>query len=118
MRYSVNGAARTHDGYDDPTAFSAAGTRLCERGFNGTGLSLRGRDRGEFKLLGADYPAEFGRSLGSVLNVVSPSPARIGGTEARMSFSATPRWYANGFFEKPSWPAVAELQSGRSSAAC
>ena len=27
----------------------------------------------EFKLLGADYPAEFGRSLGSVLNVVFKS---------------------------------------------
>jgi hypothetical protein len=42
-------------------------------GFNGISVFPSVDAIEEFKLLGADYPAEFGRSLGSVLNVVFKS---------------------------------------------
>jgi len=70
MRYSVNGArARTMDTMVD--GVSAAHPTV--NGFNGISVFPSVDAVEEFKLLGADYPAEFGRSLGSVLNVVFKS---------------------------------------------
>jgi hypothetical protein len=70
MRYSVNGArARTMDTMID--GVSAAHPTV--NGFNGISVFPSVDAVEEFKLLGADYPAEFGRSLGSVLNVVFKS---------------------------------------------
>jgi hypothetical protein len=70
MRYSVNGArARTMDTMID--GVSAAHPTV--NGFNGISVFPSVDAIEEFKLLGADYPAEFGRSLGSVLNVVFKS---------------------------------------------
>ena len=67
MRYSVNGArARTMDTMID--GVSAAHPTV--NGFNGISVFPAVDAIEEFKLLSADYPAEFGRSLGSVLNVV------------------------------------------------
>ena len=70
MRYSVNGArARTMDTMID--GVSAAHPTV--NGFNGISVFPSVDAIEEFNLLGADYPAEFGRSLGSVLNVVFKS---------------------------------------------
>lgn len=70
MRYSVNGArARTMDTMID--GVSAAHPTV--NGFNGISVFPSVDAIEEFKLLSADYPAEFGRSLGSVLNVVFKS---------------------------------------------
>jgi len=70
MRYSVNGArARTMDTMID--GISAAHPTV--NGFAGISVFPSVDAIEEFKLLGADYPAEFGRSLGSVLNVVFKS---------------------------------------------
>ena len=70
MRYSVNGArARTMDTMID--GVSAAHPTV--NGFNGISVFPSVDAVEEFKLLSADYPAEFGRSLGSVLNVVFKS---------------------------------------------
>jgi len=72
MRYSVNGArARTMDTMID--GVSAAHPTV--NGFNGISVFPSVDAVQEFKLLSADYPAEFGRSLGSVLNVVFKSGA-------------------------------------------
>jgi len=70
MRYSVNGArARTMDTMIDGVSAS----HPTVNGFNGISVFPSVDAIQEFKLLGADYPAEFGRSLGSVLNVVFKS---------------------------------------------
>jgi len=70
MRYSVNGArARTMDTMID--GVSAAHPTV--NGFNGISVFPSVDAVEEFKLLSADFPAEFGRSLGSVLNVVFKS---------------------------------------------
>src|SRR5688572_2816846 len=70
MRYSVNGArARMMDTLID--GVSAAHPTV--NGFNGISVFPSVDAIEEFKLLSADYPAEFGRSLGSVLNVVFKS---------------------------------------------
>ncbi len=70
MRYSVNGARqRTMDTMID--GVSAAHPTV--NGFAGISVFPSVDAVEEFKLLGADYPAEFGRSLGSVLNVVFKS---------------------------------------------
>ena len=70
MRYSVNGArARTMDTMID--GVSAAHPTV--NGFNGISVFPSVDAIEEFKLLSADFPAEFGRSLGSVLNVVFKS---------------------------------------------
>ncbi len=70
MRYSVNGARqRTMDTMID--GVSAAHPTV--NGFAGISVFPSVDAIEEFKLLGADYPAEFGRSLGSVLNVVFKS---------------------------------------------
>jgi hypothetical protein len=74
MRYSVNGArARTMDTMID--GVSAAHPTV--NGFNGISVFPSVDAIEEFKLLGADYPAEFGRSLGSVLNVVFKSGTNL-----------------------------------------
>lgn len=70
MRYSVNGArARTMDTMID--GVSAAHPTV--NGFNGISVFPSVDAIEEFKLLGATYPPEFGRSLGSVLNIVFKS---------------------------------------------
>ncbi|MBI5086095.1 MAG: TonB-dependent receptor, partial [Acidobacteria bacterium] len=70
MRYSVNGArARTMDTMID----GVTAAHPTVNGFAGISVFPSVDAIEEFKLLGADYPAEFGRSLGSVLNVVFKS---------------------------------------------
>ncbi len=95
MRYSVNGArARTMDTMVD--GVSAAHPTV--NGFNGISVFPSVDAVEEFKLLGADYPAEFGRSLGSVLNVVFKS-----GTNAwhgtAYEFLRNSKVDANNFFD-------------------
>lgn len=95
MRYSVNGArARTMDTMID--GVSAAHPTV--NGFNGISVFPSVDAVEEFKLLGADYPAEFGRSLGSVLNVVFKS-----GTNAwhgtAYEFLRNSKVDANNFFD-------------------
>ncbi|MBI3209391.1 MAG: TonB-dependent receptor [Candidatus Solibacter usitatus] len=80
MRYSVNGArARTMDTMID----GVTAAHPTVNGFNGISVFPSVDAIEEFKLLGADYPAEFGRSLGSVLNVVFKS--------------GTNRWHGSGY---------------------
>lgn len=63
MRYSVNGArARTMDTLID----GVTAAHPTVNGFAGISVFPSVDAIEEFKLLGADYPAEFGRSLGSV----------------------------------------------------
>ena len=70
MRYSVNGArARTMDTIIDGVSAS----HPTVNGFAGISVFPSVDAIEEFKLLSADYPAEFGRSLGSVLNIVFKS---------------------------------------------
>jgi hypothetical protein len=70
MRYSVNGArARTMDTMID----GVTAAHPTVNGFAGISVFPSVDAIEEFKLLGADYPAEFGRSLGSVLNIVFKS---------------------------------------------
>lgn len=94
MRYSVNGArARTMDTMID--GVSAAHPTV--NGFNGISVFPSVDAVEEFKLLGADYPAEFGRSLGSVLNVVFKSGTnRFHGTA--YEFLRNSKLDANDFF--------------------
>lgn len=70
MRYSVNGArARMMDTLiDGVTAMHSTVT-----GFAGISVFPSVDAIEEYKVMGANYPAEFGRSLGSVLNVVFKS---------------------------------------------
>jgi len=70
MRYSVNGArARTMDTLID----GVTAAHPTVNGFAGISVFPSVDAIEEFKLMGANYPAEFGRSLGSVLNVVFKS---------------------------------------------
>lgn len=70
MRYSVNGARqRTMDTLID----GVTAAHPTVNGFAGISVFPSVDAIEEFKLLGADYPAEFGRSLGSVLNIVFKS---------------------------------------------
>ncbi len=74
MRYSVNGGRqRTMDTLID--GVSAAHPTV--NGFNGISVFPSVDAIEEFKLLGANYPAEFGRSLGSVLNIVFKSGTNV-----------------------------------------
>jgi hypothetical protein len=95
MRYSVNGArARTMDTMID--GVSAAHPTV--NGFNGISVFPSVDAIEEFKLLGADYPAEFGRSLGSVLNVVFKSGAnQLHGSA--YEFLRNSKLDANNFFD-------------------
>ncbi|MGH9202573.1 MAG: TonB-dependent receptor plug domain-containing protein, partial [Vicinamibacterales bacterium] len=70
MRYSVNGArARMLDTLID--GVSAAHATVT--GFSGISVFPSVDAIEEFKVMGANYSAEFGRSMGSVLNVVFKS---------------------------------------------
>jgi outer membrane receptor protein involved in Fe transport len=70
MRYSVNGArARMLDTLIDGVSASHA----TVTGFSGISVFPSVDAIEEFKVMGANYSAEFGRSMGSVLNVVFKS---------------------------------------------
>ena len=70
MRYSVNGArARMLDTLIDGVSASHS----TVTGFSGISVFPSVDAIEEFKVMGANYPAEFGRSLGSVLNVIFKS---------------------------------------------
>lgn len=70
MRYSVNGGRqRTMDTLID----GVTAAHPTVNGFAGISVFPSVDAIEEFKLLGATYPAEFGRSLGSVLNIVFKS---------------------------------------------
>lgn len=70
MRYSVNGARqRTMDTLID----GVTAAHPTVNGFAGISVFPSVDAIEEFKLMGADFPAEFGRSLGSVLNIVFKS---------------------------------------------
>lgn len=67
MRYSVNGArARMMDTLIDGVSASHA----TVTGFSGISVFPSVDAIAEFKVMGANYPAEYGRSMGSVLNVI------------------------------------------------
>ncbi len=67
MRYSVNGArARMMDTLIDGVSASHA----TVTGFSGISVFPSVDAIEEFKVMGANYPAEYGRSMGSVLNVI------------------------------------------------
>ncbi len=67
MRYAVNGArARQMDTLIDGVSASHA----TVTGFSGISVFPSVDAIEEFKVMGANYPAEYGRSMGSVLNVV------------------------------------------------
>jgi hypothetical protein len=70
MRYGVNGArARTMDTLID----GVTATHPTVTGGSGISVFPSVDAIEEFKVMGATYPAEFGRSLGNVLNVVFKS---------------------------------------------
>lgn len=70
MRYSVNGGRqRTMDTLID----GVTAAHPTVNGFAGISVFPSVDAIEEFKLMGANYPAEFGRSLGSVLNIVFKS---------------------------------------------
>jgi hypothetical protein len=70
MRYSVNGGRqRTMDTLID----GVTAAHPTVNGFAGISVFPSVDAIEEFKVLGATYPAEFGRSLGSVLNIVFKS---------------------------------------------
>ena len=70
MRYSVNGGRqRTMDTLID----GVTAAHPTVNGFAGISVFPSVDAIEEFKLLGANFPAEFGRSLGSVLNIVFKS---------------------------------------------
>jgi hypothetical protein len=70
MRYSVNGGRqRTMDTLID----GVTAAHPTVNGFAGISVFPSVDAIEEFKLMGADFPAEFGRSLGSVLNIVYKS---------------------------------------------
>ncbi|MBM3760957.1 MAG: hypothetical protein FJW36_12000 [Acidobacteria bacterium] len=95
MRYSVNGARqRTMDTLID--GVSAAHPTV--NGFAGISVFPSVDAIEEFKLLGATYPAEFGRSLGSVLNIVFKSGTNKWHGSA-YEFLRNSRLDANNFFD-------------------
>ena len=100
LRYTINGARpRTSDTLVDGV------TATFPTVTGGVGISVFPSVDAiqEFKVLGATYPAEFGRSLGSVINVVYKSgsndvpwqrvrvPARLGVRFARLLSAAAQR---------------------------
>jgi len=74
MRYSVNGArARMLDTLIDGVSASHS----TVTGFSGISVFPSVDAIEEFKVMGANYPAEFGRSNGSVLNVIFKSGTNL-----------------------------------------
>ncbi len=70
MSYSVNGARAT---MMDTIIDGVTGSFPTVNGFTGISVFPSVDAIDEFKVMGANYPAEYGRSLGSVLNVVFKS---------------------------------------------
>jgi hypothetical protein len=70
MSYSVNGARQT---MMDTVIDGVTASFPTVNGFTGISVFPSVDAIQEFKVMGATYPAEFGRSLGSVLNVVFKS---------------------------------------------
>jgi hypothetical protein len=95
MRYSVNGGRqRTMDTLID----GVTAAHPTVNGFAGISVFPSVDAIEEFKLMGADFPAEFGRSLGSVLNIVYKSGTNnFHGTA--YEFLRNSRFDANNFFE-------------------
>jgi hypothetical protein len=95
MRYSVNGARqRTMDTLIDGVTAAVA----TVNGFSGISVFPSVDAVEEFKLMGATYPAEFGRSLGSVLNIVFKSGTNQFHGSA-YEFLRNSRLDANNFFD-------------------
>jgi len=70
MSYTVNGARPT---MMDTVIYGVTASFPTVNGFTGISVFPSVDAIQEFKVLGANYPAEYGRSLGSVLNVVYKS---------------------------------------------
>jgi hypothetical protein len=70
MSYTVNGARPT---MMDTVIDGVTASFPTVNGFTGISVFPSVDAIQEFKVLGANYPAEYGRSLGSVLNVVYKS---------------------------------------------
>jgi hypothetical protein len=125
MRYSVNGARQR---LMDTMIDGVSAAHPTVNGFAGISVFPSVDAIEEFKLLGATYPAEFGRSLGSVLNVVFKSGTnqfhgsayeflRNSAMDANNWFSnrrgedllsfkrSPPRWSAGAISLKPGTPA-------------
>ena len=95
MRYSVNGArARQMDTLIDGVSASHA----TVTGFSGISVFPSVDAIEEFKVMGANYPAEYGRSMGSVLNVVFKSGSnKLHGSA--YEFLRNSKLDANNFFD-------------------
>ena len=95
MRYSVNGArARQMDTLIDGVSASHA----TVTGFSGISVFPSVDAIEEFKVMGANYPAEFGRSMGSVLNVIFKSGTNLLHGSA-YEFLRNSKLDANNFFD-------------------
>ena len=95
MRYSVNGARqRTMDTLVD----GVTAAHPTVNGFAGISVFPSVDAIEEFKLMGADFPAEFGRSLGSVLNIVFKSGTNDFHGSA-YEFLRNSKFDANNFFD-------------------
>lgn len=95
MRYSVNGArARQMDTLIDGVSASHA----TVTGFSGISVFPSVDAIEEFKVMGANYPAEFGRSMGSVLNVIFKSGTNMLHGSA-YEFLRNSKLDANNFFD-------------------
>ena len=98
MSYSINGARPT---MMDTVIDGVTASFPTVNGFTGISVFPSVDAIQEFKVLGANYPAEYGRSLGSVLNVVYKS----GTNEFRGSgyeFYRNSAFDANNFFSNRS----------------
>ena len=94
MRYSVNGArVRMLDTLVDGVAAS----HPTVNGAGGVSAFLSVEAISEFKVMGANPPAEFGRSQGSILNVVYRSGTN-GWHGSAMEFLRNSEFDANSFF--------------------
>ena len=106
MSYSVNGARPT---MMDTVIDGVTASFPTVNGFTGISVFPSVDAIQEFKVLGANYPAEYGRSLGSVLNVVYKS-----GTNAfhgsGYEFFRDSAFDANNFFAKRAGQPLGDFQ--------
>ncbi len=106
MSYSVNGARPT---MMDTVIDGVTASFPTVNGFTGISVFPSVDAIQEFKVLGANYPAEYGRSLGSVLNVVYKS-----GTNAfhgsGYEFFRDSAFDANNFFTKRAGQPLGDFQ--------
>ena len=106
MSYSVNGARPT---MMDTVIDGVTASFPTVNGFTGISVFPSVDAIQEFKVLGANYPAEYGRSLGSVLNVVYKS----GTNEFHGSgyeFFRDSTFDANNFFAKRAGTPLGDFQ--------